>query len=281
MDPEVTGGEPAVEPTIVPETEEPVDLNQVEETTPEVPGEPEDEDLEDFEWSGRQVRAPKGLKDSVMMHADYTRKTQEVANHRKELDSYKAKLEQQAKATDDELQARGKLYDIDSKLKSYEAYDWNAYQAHRQQDILAADEQWAFKHHLLAEKQEVGKQISELSNARSAEAQQDTAKRMHETEQFARSKGWTAETDKQVIDFALSKGASKEALSQMMSPLVYEMINLARLGQEVLNKPATKTTPQAQPLKLVAAKANPPARKSFADMDMDEYVAARNAQNKR
>lgn len=280
MDPEVNGGEPADEPTIAPETVEPTDLEQLAfgANNPEPP-EPVDEDLEDFEWNGKQVRAPKGMKDGVLMHADYTRKTQEVANARKELEAFQQKLTQQAKATDDELSARAQMFHVDSELKRFENYDWNAYQAHRQQDPLTADEAWAYKAHLASQKQEVGKQISEFGNARSAEAQQDLARRYHETEQFARSKGWTAETDKQVVEFALSKGATKEGLAQMMSPLVYEMINLARLGQEVLNKPAAKPAPPTQPLKIVAAKANPPARSRPEEIDdMEQYVAARKKQ---
>jgi hypothetical protein len=282
MDPEAIAGEPAPEPTITQQADEPTDLEALadEVNNPEPQEtEPVEDDSEDFEWNGKQVRGPKGLKDGVLMHADYTRKTQEVSSARKELDGYKAKLDQQAQATEAELTARAQMFHIDSELKRFENYDWNAYQAHRQQDPLTADEAWNYRAHLAAQKQEIGKQISSAEQARSAEAQQDLAKRMHETEQFARSKGWTAETDKQVIDFALSKGASKETLGQMMSPLVYEMINLARLGQEVLNKPAAKPAPPTQPLKVVAAKANPPAKSKPEEIDdMEQYVAARKKQ---
>lgn len=282
MDPEVIAGEPA-EPTIAQVADEPTDLEALalEQNSPEpVVEDPIDDDSEEFEWNGQQVRGPKGLKDGVLMHADYTRKTQEVSNSRKELDAFKARLDQQAKATEEELSARAQLFHIDSELKRFEHFDWNAYQQARQQDPLSADEAWNYLAHLRAQRETTGKQISAAETARSAEAQQDFAKRMHETEQYARSKGHTAETDKQVIDFALSKGATKEQLSQMMSPLVYEMIHLARFGQELLNKPATqKPAAPTQPLRVVGAKGNPPIHRRVEDIDdMAEYVAARNRQ---
>jgi hypothetical protein len=285
MDPEVIGGEPAPEPTITDVAEEPTDLealaDEANNPEPQEPEPVEEDDSEEFEWEGKQVKGPKGLKDGVLRQADYTRKTQATAQRERELDVREASIVQRTRASEEELTARAQLFHVDSELARFKDYDWPTYQAHRQQDILAADEAWNYKAHLSAQKQEIGKQISAAETARSAEAQQDTAKRMHETEQYARSKGWTAETDKQVIDFALSKGATKEALGQMMSPLVYEMIHLARLGQQLLDKPATpKPVPQTQPLKVVAAKANPPARVNLYDpkTSMDDYAAARQKQ---
>jgi hypothetical protein len=101
---------------------------------------------------------------------------------------------------------------------------------------------------------------------------------MHETEQYARSKGWTKETDKQVLDFAFSKGVDAKTLQGLMTPTVYELLYLARIGDQRLQKPAPKAGTQPTPLTTVAARANPPARKDVADMDMDEYVAYREKQ---
>jgi len=272
-------------PAIEPEAEEqPVDLEALREEA-EAPDEEAEEpaltqeELDELEWNGKKFTAPKGAKDGFLMHADYTKKTQEVAQHRKELEEYAERVSQQAKASEEEIQHRATMHTIDSELARFKDFDWNAYQMARQTDPFGADEAWNYKAHLLGQKQEVGKAISEAENARSATMQQETAKRMHETQAYARSKGWTAETDKQVLDFAFSKGADAKTLQSLMSPLVYETLYLARLGEELMKKPATaRPTTPAQPLPTVGAKSSPPARKSLADMTMDEYAAYRDKQ---
>lgn len=278
---------PAVEletPAIEPEAEEqPVDLEALreeaeapEEEADQQPTEPVEEE-DEIEWNGKKFRAPKGVKDGILMHADYTKKTQEVALTRKELDERAERIAQQAKASEDEIQHRATMHTIDSELARFKDFDWNAYQMARQTDPFGADEAWNYKAHLLGQKQEVGKAISEAENVRSSEAQQEFAKRMNDTQAYARSKGWTAETDKQVLDFAFSKGADAKTLQSMMSPLVYETLYLARLGEELMKKPASPAkanTPPPAPLTTVASKSAPPVRRNLndPDMPMDQFA---------
>jgi hypothetical protein len=275
--PEVEAEGP-IDPGVV-EQPENLEADSSEDSQPEQQAEPDD-DSEEFEWEGRRIKAPKGLKDGVLMHADYTRKTQEIASTRKELEEARERVTQQAKASEEEISARARMHHIDAELKRFEAFDWSQYQQARLQDPLQADEAWNYVQHLRSQRNEAAQSISQAENARSAEAQQETARRLHETEQFARSKGWTAETDKQVIEFAVSKGASPKDLQATMSPLVYETLYLARLGEQTLKKgmAAPKPGTPAAPLHVVAAKANPPARKDLASMSMDEYVATRQKQ---
>lgn len=274
-------------PAIETEAEEqPVDLEALrqeaeapqEEADQQAPEPVDDED--ELEWNGKKFKAPKGVKDGLLMHADYTKKTQEVALTRKELDERAERIAQQAKASEEEIQHRATMHTIKSELERFKDFDWTAYQIARQQDPFGADEAWNYKAHLQAQAQEVGKALSEAENARSSEAQQEFAKRMNDTQAYARSKGWSAETDKQVLDFAFSKGADAKTLQGIMSPLVYETLYLARLGEQLLQKPASpKPTAPPVPLTTVGAKASPPARKSLADMTMDEYAAYRDKQD--
>lgn len=241
---------------------------------------PTEEDLEEFDWNGRKVKGPKGLKDGVMQHADYTRKTQEVAATRKELEAQRI---QQTQASEAELTHRATLHNVEAELKRFpEGYDWSAYQMHRQTDPIAADEHWNYFQHLKGQKGELSQQIASDEQARTVAAQQDIAKRLQETAEFAKTKikGWTPETDQQVIDFAKSKGATTEDLQRMMSPMVYEMLWLARIGSQTLTKAtaAPKPATATAPLTVVSSKGNPPARKSLSDMSMDEYATYRKNQ---
>jgi hypothetical protein len=274
--PEVEAEGP-IDPGVV-EQPENLEADSIEDSQPEQTAEPDDS--EEFEWEGRRIKAPKGLKDGVLMHADYTRKTQEIASTRKELEEARERVTQQAKASEEEISARARMHHIDAELKRFETFDWSQYQQARLQDPLQADEAWNYVQHLRSQRNEAATSIMQAEQQRGVEAQQETARRLHETEQFARSKGWTAETDKAVIEFAVSKGATPKDLQAMMNPLVYETLYLARLGEQTLKKgmAAPKPGTPAAPLHVVGAKANPPARKDLASMSMEEYVATRQKQ---
>jgi hypothetical protein len=278
---EVEQETPAIETEI--EADEPVNLDASDEDQDvEDELQPEDDDSEEFDWNGKKVKGPKGLKDGVLMHADYTRKTQETSALRKELDDRSQRLDQQFQASEEYLDARADLRVVAKELERFKEYDWTQYQQHRLNDPLSADEAWNYAQHLRNQKGQLEASIQQHEGRRTAEAQQSVAKRMQETHEHVKAnlKGWTPETDKQVIDFAMSKGISQDELRNTMDPRIYEMIYLARIGAQVLNKPAPKPTAQAkptEPLKVVGGRSTPAARKSLGEMSMEEYAAARQA----
>ncbi len=278
---EVEQETPAIETEM--EADEPINLDEPDEdqdTEEEL--QPEDDDSEEFDWNGKKVRGPKGLKDGVLMHADYTRKTQETSALRKELDERSQRLDQQFQASEEYLDARADLRVVTKELERFKEYDWTQYQQHRLNDPLSADEAWNYAQHLRNQKGQLEASIQQHEGRRTAEAQQSVAKRMQETHEHVKAnlKGWTPDTDKQVIDFAMSKGITQDELRNTMDPRIYEMIYLARIGAQVLNKPAPKPTAQAkptEPLKVVGGRSTPAARKSLSEMNMDEYAEARKA----
>ena len=140
---EVEQETPAIETEI--EADEPVNLDASDEDQDvEDELQPEDDDSEEFDWNGKKVRGPKGLKDGVLMHADYTRKTQETSALRKELDDRSQRLDQQFQASEEYLDARADLRVVTKELERFEEYDWTQYQQHRLNDPLSADEAWNY-----------------------------------------------------------------------------------------------------------------------------------------
>jgi len=236
-----------------------------------------EEDLEELDWNGRKVKVPKGLKDGVLMHADYTRKTQELAASRRELEQAQARLVEQSKASDEDLQMRAALMGRAEEIQKYEKVDWDAWEA---QDPLAAQQGYRRYQTLKEEAGRIAAQIQQRAQQRTAEAQQDYAKRIRETHEYASTqiKGWTPELDQKIGDFARAQGVSDADLQAALNPTIYKFLHMAYLGHQLLNKPAQPKAPvkQAQPLQKVAAKGGVPARKSLSDMSMEEYVAYRN-----
>lgn len=269
------------------DTEQPVSLEALEEaenaeTEADVTADPaaSDEDEEEFDWNGKKVKGPKGLKDGLMMQADYTRKTQEVAATRKELDDRAQRIEQQAKASDEELNVRAAMISIESDLKSYENVDWDKWEA---EDMFAAQAGFRKYQQLQAARGQVVNYLGERQQARTAEAEQQTANRLQETRRYAETqiKGWSPDVDAKVTEFATKElGFDWATLKSAYTPAVYRALHLAWLGHQAVTPKPTATTPKPspEPLKVIAAKANPPAAKSLKDMSMDEYAAYRQKQ---
>lgn len=270
-------------PTIQPaEIDETVDLNATEEPQSPEPVEeqqPVEDELEEFDWNGKKIQAPKGLKDSVLMHADYTRKTQEAAAFRRELEEREQRITQQTKAHEEELQIRVALTGIDQQMSQYQqmtAADWQRLEA---EDPIGAQNARLNLMQLRDAQRQLSGELSQRENHRTQEAQQGLAKRIEETRAYAEKeiKGWSPEVDQKLTQFVKDIGIPDAQVKSLMSPLFYKILHRAWIGEQTLSKPAATPKPAAvtEPLRVVASKASPPARANLAEMSMEDYVAAR------
>lgn len=109
------------EPEIDPETGEP--------RTPETVA--ADDDHEEVEHDGQKYKLPKALKPLLLMQADYTKKTQELAETRRTADAEIASKREAAAAEAQtllsEVQAEvGKVHVLKTNLDAFEKVDWDA-----------------------------------------------------------------------------------------------------------------------------------------------------------
>ena len=275
---ELQGEEPSDDEALLRESlEEPEGDGEEEGDDPDDNEEPlpEDDEFEDVEWNGKTIKAPKGLKESLMMQADYTRKTQEVAEKRRELDGYAQQLTEQARTSEEDLTLRAKYMTNAEQLNEYRQINWDAW---TQQDPIEAQQAFIRFQNLERQTAEVGNQLQQRAQQRTVEAQQDLAKRINETREFAKTSipNYTPEIEQRVIDFAVQNGVEIRDLQAAMNPTVFKILHMARLGAEVMNKPATKPKTQAapiQPLTKVGNRGgNPLSSKDPGEMSMDEYV---------
>lgn len=277
--------EPAPEPTITeqqpetPEKELPADVGESEPATADDEDSSADEiEFVTLERNGKTYQVPKELEGEFLMQGDYTKKTQATSARERELDTREANLDQQAKVTEAELDARASLRQMDERLSEYAKLsqaDWDAY---HDQDPMGTDKAWRDFQFLQAKRAETAKTLEAAQGERTQKAQQDFAKRVEETSAFAKTiPGWSPEVEAEVVKFALDKGVPQDFLRQNISPKLYEIINLARLGAQAMQKQATaKPAPKpVEPLRMVTGKSSPSASKSLAelaDSDMDAFA---------
>ncbi len=124
MDTETNLAEPEVEVEELPEVEGSTEPDDAD--TPEGESEEAEEETAEIERDGKTFKIPAALKDDFLRQADYTRKTQELAETRKELASH---IEQAKQASEGEINARAKAVAIDAAIKQYENVDWDGLQA--------------------------------------------------------------------------------------------------------------------------------------------------------
>jgi hypothetical protein len=239
------------------------------------PTEPEDAELE---YEGKKFKVPKDLegelKNALLRHGDYTRKTQEVAEQRKSFETQRQQFEQTVAINqaliDDVAQVRG----IDARIAQFQKLDWtslNAQDPQRAQALLIE-----FNQLQAARGQVVGSLTQKQQQLQSAR-QQEIAKRTDEARAFLMRefKDWSPEKDAAMEGYARSKGVDTQALGQFLAqhPQIARVIDDGmRYRRSLEQRAATRAKPEPAPKPVTrvggAAASN---TKSPSDMNPAEY----------
>ena len=246
---------------------------------PDDPTPPVD-DTEEVEYEGQKYAIPKALKPALMMNADYTRKTQEVAEQRRALEAQQQQLTQQAQSQQEYLQDAAKVVALDDQIKQFEQVDWNAL---NQQDPVKAQQLWMTYSQLKDNRADVLGQLQQKEQQRALDSQQRLAKQIEESNAvLARDiKGWSPELAGKLRDFAVEKlGFSAQELGQVTDARIVKLLHRAYVGDQLVAKQmgaATQTAvPQVKPVPTVGS--NAPAGKDPGRMSTDEWMKHRNEQ---
>lgn len=221
------------------------------------------------------------LRDSGLRLQDYTRKTQEVSQQRSQLEAERSDFDLYRQASEEEMSARAQLIGINQQIEQYANVDWNAWY---DEAPLDAGKGAAQVQALERARSQYEQHLNGLLQKRSQDAQQATAKRLEETHEFARTKikGWTPEVHRKVEEFATTVGGfSQQDLRNAYSPQVYQMLHLAWVGHQALQRqsaPQKRPESPTQPLQKLPAKGGVSAKKTLAEMTMDEYAEHRRKQ---
>lgn len=270
---------------------------------------PDEDESEEVEWEGLKLALPKPLapkfKEGWLRQDDYTRKTQEVAERRRELDAKaeaiaqaEARAAEHAKADEAVFKDRVKVAALDEQLEAYTPEVWAALQ---QRDATNGTNET--QAHILrvrqleAQRNKLAQTISEAQEARTREQQQAAAKRNEEARAAYESEvrqtqailqkeiGWNRELAQKTEEFGKGFGLSDEELGIMAKdPRFVKLVHYARIGSEALQKRGQATrpqpAPQPQPVAQVrTSRGNSGATKAPSDRDSpDVWLKKRNAQ---
>lgn len=282
--PETTTAPPQPAPETERRSEEPeIDLDDLEEGSPE--GEEPDNEEVEIDVDGKTHRIPAALKDKFLMQADYTKKTQEVAEQRRQLEQQSKDFQAQQKALQSHVAEVSKLVAIDEQLANYDKVDWIAL---NRQDPVKAQELHFQRQALERQRNELGGKLANEWQERVNREQQQFAKQ-YEQGLAVITKAipdWSQSYADKLTDYATKHyGASKEQLRdiQLMNPGLVVILDRAMKFDQLLEKQrkrAQNLLPETppQPVTTVGTRRSPATSEPRDSDDIDTWMKKRNAQ---
>lgn len=235
-----------------------------------------EDDSEEIEKEGQKYRIPKALKGELMMHADYTRKTQAVAEERKALEAERNQIRQ---INDEMLNARASVISIDNQLAQYQQVDW---QALIDKDPITAQKLQADYISLQNKRQAAVNQYSQAEQQANLRTQQDLAKRVEETAATLQRDipNWSPALQQTLSTFAKSLGFQDHQIKAAMAadaPSV-KLLHMAHQFAQTLKKAAPQPPAQITPKPVAKVGGASKATKDPSDMTDKEFADWRRRQ---
>jgi predicted metal-dependent hydrolase len=241
---------------------------------------PVDDDEED-EVDGVKLRGKKEalekLKAERLMQADYTRKTQEVAEQRRNFDAEREQFQKAAQTHQQYLREIGQLTGIDERLAQFSQVNW---QALTDQDPVQALKLHTEFTQLQAHKGQLVNALTQKQQAAQQEQQRSTAKQLMEARQVLERdiKGWSPELAGKLVDFGIKQGFPPEAMQNITRPEVVKVIHKAFLYDQLQQQRAAKAPAAPAPPVTRLSGTGAVATKDPAQMSDAEFAAMRKRQ---
>jgi hypothetical protein len=260
----------------LPETPVPDDLAEGEEQEPI-------EEEEELDIDGLPLKVPKTIAEKLqarmMMQADYTKKTQDVAEQKREFEAQRTEFQREAETNQQLFREKAEMYQIESRLHQLSQYNPVQLSPEDQQRFMLETMQ------LRQAREDLGGRINHRQNELAQNRERTNANAIRKAidvlnkpdERF----GWSGKFDSQVkaglTQFGKDLGFTDEELFNTTHPRMIQTLHLAKLGAEYLKKQRTAPQrPEAQPAaKVPTSRAT--GTRDPAKMSMEEYSAARKA----
>lgn len=246
--------------------------------SPDASADPIDDDSEEVEHDGEKYKIPKALKSALMMQADYTRKTQEVAEQRKGIDADRQRFAQEADAHRADIQEYARLVAVDDQLRQFEQVDW---QQLSNEDPVQAQQLWMRHAQLKEARQSLAGNLTQREQQRNFEAQQLSAKRMETDRAIVERdiKDWSPDLALKLREFATADGWSQAEIANVTAAQI-KSLHRAYISAQLLQKqaPTAPKSPEAKPVTRVSG--NTSVRKEPSKMTDSEFAAWRRGQIK-
>jgi hypothetical protein len=238
---------------------------------------PADDGMEEIEHEGIKAKVPKEMKDAFLRQQDYTRKTQEVAEQRRQIEAQAAEIQRQSAFQQQNIAEVARIVSLDSQLAEYSKIDWNTLIAQNPQQAFALDRQMR---ELQGQKAQLAQSLTQKQQQQALVEQQATAKRIQEGQRELEReiKGWSPELATKLTEHGRKLGFPAEVLNGVTQPAFVKTLHKAYLYDQLIAQRATKApAAPAQPVTRVGARAST-AVTDPDKLDADAWMKWRTAQ---
>lgn len=211
----------------------------------ETPQEPE---VVEVEFNGKQYKVPAEIKDSLMAQSDYTRKTQEVAEQRRLLDQQVMIQQQESQFRQAVEPEVDQLKQLDSQIKQYKALDWSSMDFETMTRTRMAMEQVKDARDEIKQTLE---QKREQFNQYRQKVLSEVTQKGHEYLK-KHIPNWSQDVGQELTKYGIQEGYSDVELSNLNDPRIIKTLWKARQwdalqSQKGVVKVPTKAAPSVKP----------------------------------
>lgn len=200
----------------------------------------------ELDLDGQVHTLPMALKGAFLRQADYTRKTQELAEHRRSLEAERAAVAELRRAAEEASAARIHLAALDHQLAGFDDIDWDGL---AQRDQQTAEALWRKLNDMKQERQHLAHRLAEHEHSRRMLAERETAEAMAETGRVLAREidGWSPELAGRLTDYASSHGVTLEELAQAADPRVWKILHKAYVADQAGQRDALAKAQAVRP----------------------------------
>jgi hypothetical protein len=238
------------------------------------------DDTEEVEHEGQKYRVPKAVKPLLMLHADYTRKTTEVAEMRKAVEAERETFGKSAQAERHLLLEGREVVALDWQIEQLKSVDLAALQ---QSDPQRAQQVFWQLQQIQGVRDAKARELQHKIAERQSQAERDSANRRNQAQEIvARDvEGWSPELASKLASFAMKDlGFTQQELAMVEDPRIVKLLHSAYLGSQAVHRlksAGAPAAPQPQPSRTVGG-GNAPATRNPDRMSVEEWMKHRNAQ---
>lgn len=225
------------------------------------------DDAEEVEFEGKAYKVPKELKDALLRQADYTQKTQAVAEQRKAIEERAQLLEQRERVMGMAFDKAVELREVQNRLAQFDQIDW---QSLAQNDPAQATQLNIAYQQLQREAQ---KKYGELQQVQAASQQLTETQRQQmladaEKDLKARLPSFNAEVAAQIKVAAREYGITDQELNAVMDPRYVHVLHDAMKWRALqAEKPKAMQKVVQAPKAIKPQAAQPKQRTNQAALD--------------
>ncbi len=241
------------------------------------------DDTDEVEHQGQVYKIPSALKGAFLMQADYTRKTQELADHRRRLDEDRKAHEAHVEAAQGSIADQAQLHLLEQQLEAFEAVDWDTL---AQADPQQAQVLWAQFQETREVRDRYAWALTHQAHQGRLQAERAAAEALAETGRVLSQQieGWSPEIASKLVEYAGAFGVTLDELREIADPRLWIILHRAHSGdQAAQQQTAAKNLAQIQAVRPAVSVSGGAAAGGLVrdEMATGEWMKQRNAQTRR